>query len=411
MNKDLLDILRCPYCGSRLRLLGGRAPDAGGNRITCGVLQCQCCAYPVVDGVPYLRTGKAAEKAMALLGTGDRDGALVALLGLDETRAAFRDLRDGVGTTFREMLGTLCSDAEGAYLLYRFSDPTYLCSRAVLEAVGQDHRCFTRRVLDVGGGAGHLTRTLCRLAGPGAEVVLADVAYWKVWLAKRFVAPDCDPLCCDANAPLPFARGAFSLAACSDAFHYVWSRRLLAAELVRAVGSDGVVLLTHLHNLFCQNESVGMPLAPGDYRNLFEGIDARLFRESHVFAAILNDQPIDLSPEYADAELSGEPALILLATRLTGLFRPYQRPSQGVATCGRLAVNPLYVPDGNGQMLTLRFPSAVYEAEFAACKQYLPDRVPWGGDREARLEGGVLDEELIGLAERRVLLELPAMYC
>jgi SAM-dependent methyltransferase len=286
-----------------------------------------------------------------------------------------------------------------------------VCSQAVLEAVGQDRRCFARRVLDVGGGAGHLTRSLGQLAGPGTEVVLADVALWKVWLAKRFVAPACQPVCCDANAPLPFAGGAFSLAVCSDAFHYVWSRRLLAAELVRAVGPDGIVLLTHLHNLLCENVSAGMPLAPGDYRNLFERVGTRLFKESDVFAAVLDHRPVDLSPEYADEDLSGEPALILLATRLMGFFRRYERPPPGCAAVGRPGMNPLYAVEEDGRVLKLRFPSPAYEAEFAACKRYLPDRVAWGEDRQARLRAGVLDGELTALARRRVLLDLPAAYC
>ena len=72
-----------------------------------------------------------------------------------------------------------------------------------------------------------------------------------------------------SEEPLPFARRSFSLVFCSDAFHYVWSRRLLADEMVRLRGAGGTVALAHLHNSLCENHSAGMPLAPQEYRALF----------------------------------------------------------------------------------------------------------------------------------------------
>jgi SAM-dependent methyltransferase len=359
-------------------------------------------------------TGAASKTAMQLLGEGKSELALFTLLGLDGPRQAMfrRLLHDEHGLTFRSALETLSPNAEGHYLLYRFSDPTYLCSRAMVRAVGQDRRCFAGRVLDVGGGAGHLTRTLCDLAGIGAEVVLADVAFWKLWLANRFLAPSCRPVCCNANEPLPFAPDSFSLAFCSDAFHYVWSRRLLASELVRLAGSRGVVLLTHLHNLLCENESAGMPLAPTDYRNLFEGIDVRLFKESDVFADFLEGRPVNLSTHCPEVDLNREPALILLATRLAGFLDHQAGLSGAEKPRACLSVNPLYQleQEGDAQVLRLRFPSPEYEAEYAVCKRYLPDRVLWSEATQCRLRAGVLDGELLELVERNVLLDLPRRY-
>ena len=182
--------------------------------------------------------------------------------------------------------------------------------------------------------------------------------------------------------------------------------------MVRLAGADGVVLLTHLHNLLGENESAGMPLTPADYRNLFAGPDVRLFGERDVFDALLAGRPADLSAPRGDDELSGEPALVLLATRLPVADRPPESGGVGTPT-QPLSLNPLYrlEADGNGQVLRLRFPSAAYEAEYAACKQYLPARVPWGAERQARVAGGVLDRELSELVERRVLLGLPPAYC
>jgi uncharacterized protein YbaR (Trm112 family)/SAM-dependent methyltransferase len=318
MNTDLLELLRCPFCGTRLRLLNDRSLSVGTEGVDTGVLCCACCAYPVVAGIPFLRMGQVAETAMCLLGDGAHDQALFTLLELEETkRPEWERIRCGPRVTFREALALLSPNAEGDYLLYRFSDPTFLCSEAVLRAVRRDQRCAGGRVLDLCGGTGHLTRSLCRGAA-GTEVVLADLSFWKLWLARRFLAPSCRAVCCDATQPLPFARETFALVFCSDAFHFVWTRRLLAGEMLRLLGSSGAVVLPHLHNLLYHNPSAGMPLAPADYRSLFEDIRPQLFKESTLLDSILAGRPVDLSESCADEDLNAEPALVLIAARPEG---------------------------------------------------------------------------------------------
>ena len=63
--------------------------------------------------------------------------------------------------------------------------------------------------------------------------MLADLYFAKVWLARRFTAPGCEPVCCDGNAPMPFARGAFGFAMCTDAFMYIWTKRQFVGEMER----------------------------------------------------------------------------------------------------------------------------------------------------------------------------------
>ena len=49
-------------------------------------------------------------------------------------------------------------------------------------------------------------------------------------MAREYTAPGVQAVCCDANDPLPFARGLASMVMLSDAFPYIWKRRLLAEE-------------------------------------------------------------------------------------------------------------------------------------------------------------------------------------
>lgn len=411
VDRQLLEILRCPFCGGRLELQQSPFLEGQDGEVAAGVLCCQCCAYPIVAGIPYLRTGPLAETAMSLLGAGEPERALFTLLGLEETKweQFERLLSDQRRLKFQDALETLGPTAEGTYLLYRFSDPTFLTSRAVLRAVGQDRRCWSGPILDLCGGAGHLTRSLSELAGLN-RLILADISFWKLWLAKRFVAPQCQPLCCDANHPLPFAKESFSLVHCSDAFHYIWPRRLLASEMVRLVGDHGVVILPHAHNALCWNYSEGMPLTPSGYRDLFDGFSPRLFKESALLDGLLNRRLVDLSVEYSDKDLEDESAFVLIATRLPGLFRRYELPAPEHVS-GVLAVNPLYALERDGErvFLRLRSPSPEYDMEYDV-KRYLPDRLELSERMLQNLGTGRFEGESKALAERHVLLDVPAAY-
>src|SRR5262249_19448753 len=210
----------------------------------------------------------------------------------------------------------------------------------IVRAVGQNACCLRQRAMDLCGGSGHLTRMLRRLSND-TEVVLADAGFAKLWLARRITAPGCEGVCCDANNPLPFAQNAFSLVVCSDAYHYIWSKRLLACEMMRLAGDDGTVMLPHIHNSLGENFSAGMPLTPAHYRSLFANLNARLFRESLILTQFINRKPIDLSDRESDEALAQEAALVLIASRQEEVFRIYE-PLAEDRIAGELRVNPLY---------------------------------------------------------------------
>ncbi|HZS08539.1 MAG TPA: methyltransferase domain-containing protein [Blastocatellia bacterium] len=411
MRLTLLEILRCPFCGGHLTPVEGKSPELRDGEMTSGILGCACCSYPVVDGIPVLLVDWAAETATQQLGAGEREQALLTLLGLDEARHDdFRRLvAKGRQATYRELIEILNPDAEGTYFIYRFSDPTYLASQALVRAIGQNACAAGRRVLDVCGGSGHLTRTLRQLS-PATEVILADAGFAGLWMARRVTAPDCQTVCCDVNNPLPFEQGAFSLVVCSDAYHYIWSKRLLACEMMRLAGDRGTVVLPHLHNARCENFSAGMPLTPAHYRSLFANLNARLFRESPILTGFINDRTVDLSVAESDEALAREPALSLVATRRPEIFRTYDLPDHTAGVC---RVNPIYrlTADGDLTHLELQFPSEMYAREYAACLRYLPERLTLPTELLRRLEAGEINEEHRELARKFVLLDLPEGYC
>ena len=288
MNLGTFDILRCPYCGSRLDLVTSSYHRTSGTEIHDGILGCQCCVFPVVDGIPIMHLQPSAAAAREFIEKGDPLRARRAMFGLDDEREAEQfDEHIGSDTaTYRSIVEALGEHLEGGYFLYRFADPTFIVGNAVVRAVAGTVLRDGGRAIDICGGSGHLTRSLMDLSSPAP--VLADLYFAKIWLARRFTAPGCEPVCCDGNSPMPFARGAFRYAMCSDAFMYIWTKRQFVQDMLRVIdngdkgddGHAGAALISHTHNQCTWTPSHGQPLTPGGYRNLFETIEPRLFGEA-----------------------------------------------------------------------------------------------------------------------------------
>ena len=439
---ETLRLLRCPFCGTRLSVVENAALDRGPTSIESGVLGCECCAFPVVAGIPVLIADDATRDAMHALEAGRRDDALHGLLGLDGTRLdAFSELTAGDRRpTYRELLGVLCQDAEADYFLHRFSDPTCLLVEALLDTLGRsglaetagspkasvgprtpagtgasgspgDDTARAGRALDLCGGSGHLTRVLLRQP-TCAGAVLADVHFWKLWLAARILAPDCDPVCCDANSPLPFADSLFAKVLLSDAFPYIWHKRLLAGEMQRVATGDGVIVMPHLHSAQGENYSAGDTLSPAAYRDLFAPLDTRLFDDRMLLAGVLDKAIVDLTRHATPADCGDTPSITLVASRDAEPFRCYGA-SERLDVSGALRVNPLYrlhYADGVSR-LTLAFPAPEYEDEFNLAKRYLPATVTIGADLRGEITPAAVGPEYAELRRQRVLLDLPRRYC
>jgi uncharacterized protein YbaR (Trm112 family) len=414
MHITLLDILRCPYCGGRLELVLSMFHRKDGDSIRDGILGCHCCIFAVVDGIPVLHLLPPSTAAREQIEAGRPDLALRMMVGVDEPAQAeiFEKAAASDESTYREMVEALGPNFEGGYFLYRFSDPTYVVAQAVVRAIAGTVLHGRRRAVDICGGSGHLTRVLMDASSPAP--VLADLFFAKIWLARRFTAPGCEPVCCDGNAPMPFARGAFGYAMCSDAFQYIWTKRQFIGELSRLVADQdepGAVVINHTHNSLSWSPSHGQPLSPAGYRDLFETVEPRIFGEAALFANVVSGGRLDLSRRDSEESLNADPALTLVGTAHPGVFAPHAleeaRPARG-----EFRINPLYVATEEGESLRLRltFPSPDYEDEYGACRRYLPDEavVPLAALRA--LQAGGPPAPLADLVRRRVIVDLPRRY-
>ena len=412
MHRDLLTLLRCPFCGGTLTLDDAHPSNASAREIHDGILACACCTFPVVDGIPVLHLHPSAEAAQTHLKAGQPTLARRAMFGLTDDAEAERV--DGVladpEARFQDVVAVLGTHLEGGYFLYRFSDPTFVVAEAVVQAVAGHAVAPGDQVIDVCGGAGHLTRVLAQTTG--VPPVLADLFYAKLWLARRFTAPQCRPVCCDGNAPLPFARGAFAFAMCADALMYLWQKRQFVGELFRLVDGHAraTVLLNHVHSQLVWSPSHGNALPPAAYRSLCEQATPQIFGEGRLFTDLISTGTIDLTHGHSDEAVANDAALTLVASRVPQVFGRHARPAV-TGRDGEWRINPLYAVHREGAAVagTLHFPSDDYEDEYGACRAYLPDEIRID-DADWRALGRAIPPALRSLVERRAILSLPLRY-
>lgn len=413
MHIDMLAILRCPYCGGRLDVIGSPVSEYNGDEIRQALVACYCCVFPVVGGIPVLHLHPEAQAARDALERGMPDRALRALLRLkDEGSAtAFETVMRSPTATYREAVAVAGPEFEGDYLLYRFADPSFVVTQAVVGALAGRVLADGGRVLDLCGGSGHLTWQLLTHAPPAP--VLADQSFTQTWLARRFVAPGCEAVCCDANAPLPFARGAFALVVCADAFQYIWTKRQAAGEMARLVEGvpRGTVVISHAHNQRQWSPSHGQPLPPSGYRDLFETLEARVFSDARLRAEAIGGGPVDLSRADSREALEADPELTIVASRSAEVFASYPIAAAEHVR-GTLRVNPLYAVEEKGDelRLSLCFPSAFYAEEYGGCRQYLPETLTLTRKTLAALQTRHPTGLVAELVRRRIVLDVPGSY-
>jgi hypothetical protein len=376
-----------------------------------GVLQCKCSWFPLVAGIPVMHLEHPVPDALAHLEAERPDLAMRAMFNLSPEEAAdFDRAMASANPKYAAVVDSLGPNYERGYFLYRFSDPSFVVAQALIRAVAGTALAGAGRAIDLCGGSGHLTRVLMELSK--TPPVVADRSFAKVWLGRTFTAPGCEGVCCQADSPLPFSRGAFRYAMCADAFMFIWSKRLCVQEMSRLVDHpDGAVVISHTHNQLKWSESLGQALTPDGYRCLFETVEPRIFSERRLFDDVVNGGPLDLSRRDPTDVLEDDQALTIVATPNLDVFRPHAL-QYGSRARGELRVNPLYVVDpvDTGVRLRLQFPSKEYEEEFGACREYLPESVEIDAASFAALKEGRLVSSLEELARRRVILDLPGNY-
>ena len=412
-DAHVLEWLRCPYCGGALGLADNAALVRREGRIESGVIGCDCCAFPIVAGIPVMQTTDATRAAIEALEAGRHEEAVLTLLEVDDlNRDLVRGwLRAGGPPTFRAGVDGLSRDAEGVWAIFRVADPTSTNTEALFDALCTSASAMRGPVLDMCGGFGHLAWWL-RARLRDTVLCLGDMFFWKLWLAGQFLARDAVLVCCDGNAPLPFARGIFPSVVLSDAFPYIWHKRMLADEMLRLCGEDGLIVMPHLHSSLGDNHSAGMTLTPAGYASLFAPMQPHFFRERTLLAQAVQGEGLDLSGDASPEAVGDDAAPTMVASRHAGVFLQHTG-TELPPVQGQLCFNPLYrVTESEGHLdLVVAFPTDDYADEFQLCLTYLPATLSLPGDILDRANRQPSAPDVVALRRQRVLLDLPSRYC
>lgn len=348
--------------------------------------------WPVIDGIPFLRTGRDALVAavLAQLDAGQPDEALVLLLAdqdawwtgpVAEPGTLRQLVRNQATLTLREAMALLSWGTVADYFAHRWSDPSFIAGLSLVET----HWSAPHTGFELACGIGHHLRALAQC---GVQTTGADIVFAKLWLARHFVSPDSTLICFDAGSPWPVAGQCFDLVCCHDAFYFLEPKQEILDRL-NALAAGGTLLVGHIHNRNWPNLSAGAAITVDQLVALFP--DGTFYDDAELTeAAAAGRQPRNAEPAQLDAV---EAFAVMRGTAGSASIGLLTIPSDGAD----LRRNPLYRADG-----TVIWPSPRYEAEYALRATY-PLRSPCPPHAK-------LDDATRSWARRRELLDLPERW-
>jgi hypothetical protein len=264
-----------------------------------------------------------------------------------------------------------------------------------------------KKIFELACGIGHYLRELDLR---GIEAVGADVVFSKLWLARKFVAPNAKLVCLDANYDFPFADKSFDAAFCHDAFYFLPEKKSVADQLKRTTRS--AIIIGHAHNAAAENFSSGAAVAAGEYAAIFAG--SILYDDAELTgAAIENRKP---QPHRIN-DLKNAEAIALVCNKNgeNETAENSRRPSFLLpATREKLRINPLlFNENGDIQLLPI-YPSERYASEYAPLSNYLKlseaeREILKNIERESEVDLSN-KKTLTAFMRRRILLDLPEKW-
>lgn len=439
MKIALLDILRCPYCGSEFVVKNNY--QGSKNEINNGELKCECNHYPVLDGILNLRGMHSEQHVLNLLNKGKAESALPFLLtehieALSQF-ASFLKSKSIFSSVFSQPLKALLS-----YLFWR-NDSKYINTKSsFIRLLGNSswelylkHRFIEQSmwsfypflhllkknkgiVLDLGCGTGHASFLIRGHVQPN-ELICVDHNFKNLYLAKNYIVDDAQFICLDSNSPLPFKDNVYDSILLLDALHYVKNRLLLASEIERILSPSGFFMILHLHNSMKNNLSAGQPMKPLSWCRLFEHSFIKAFPEKRLVEDFIYRDKLDLTMDYSESELNEADAISIIGTdNAKPLFNVFEGVlSEFIQQRSNLIINPIYKLYRKKDKILLRRGSLAenFRKEYPVTVDYLPEQcfVPFlavdsNGGKVVKEK--LMETNLEELMRRFIIINVPHHY-
>ncbi len=421
-----------------------------------GVLSCGTHTFPVIDGIPVIRsgtidvhehmtgrtevTGPSIDELLYRVRVEPLD-ALVSLLtfppslpyGLEQRKGLRLALTRGPGARLaernrrrlvRRMLDRL--DEQCAqdwfdlsylksrnvnrelhpYFLNRFGQPRYLASLSLTSILSED----PLPLLDLACGFGHVMHHLAARTRPLRSVGV-DRNFFQLWVARRFVAPGQRYVCADVSGPLPFADNSFCASVCTDAFHLFDNQAECLTDL-RRCARDGTVVIDRVGNRMVEPHDGERELTPEGYVGLTGDAHWRMIGQTELVQGYLQGRRPQLAEQRATDRFSAEKWLSLIITDSTVLFQDYGPFDRLPHSEGRLGLNPIYRAESatDGVRLLFDFPSTWYAFENSETLSYHVTGVKLSTAEFEAVRDGHRTACTDDLVRQYVLLGMPERY-
>ncbi len=452
LRNKLLDKIRCPDCRSNFNL---ENPQFCSSSKLYGLLVCSCATYPIVAGIPIIKNQSGTEfqkiqKIITYIQNRDYQKALnLALIQLpnypDLNRKVLNLLSDRLGLkrikkkihnfnllkwkkkahSFFNNIdeNTKATDLFNFYFLksgtkrtnpndyftYRFGQPRHLSalslSRSILES--------SKPVLDLGCGFGHITRGLTKRH----NVIGLDNNFYLLFVAKYWIAPDAEYVCCEADADLPFVNDAFCSTICVNSFHFFDKKDHCIKEIKRLIDDKGSIILAALHHSKTKTKTSNSALSVREYTRFFEDMSHTIISDDKLLERYKDKRGPALGRPYDINDIEKETLISIIATHDEDIMVDHGVFDTWPHSVGRLEVNPLYVDEGMDstgyKQYRRQFPSKFYEEENHLCKSYLPRQAVINPDilNKASYESESQEiADIEHLIASCVLLDMPERY-
>ena len=300
-------------------------------------------------------------------------------------------------------------DETALHFAYSFGQPRHLAALSVASVLKERGG----PILDLACGPGHLTHYFSAGGSSDQPVVGVDRNFFRLWVARNFVAPEADFICQWVDRPLPFATGSFDSVFCSDAFHLVLNKAGCVREARRVIQPDGLVGIVRFGNS-ARGPREGHELSVGGYEGLFSEVPHLLLGEDQLVSSYLRRRGPDLRLVEAPPDLEDQKWLSAILSADTSSFREYGPFHEWPHAAGRMALNPIYVvedvsPSGD---LTLRFefPSDWYAFENAGYLEYAPASIDVPARVLLAMNSGERTDSVRNLIDRFVVVGVPERY-
>ena len=329
--------------------------------------------------------------------------------------AGIRQLRPIATSSRRSARASKAATFSTAFPIRPTSSP-HAVVRAVAGTVLQRrrarHRCLRRL-----GSSDALAAWTCRRRRRCSPICISRRSGWRAASPR----PGCEAVCCDGNAPLPFARGAFRYAMCSDAFMFIWTKRQFVGEMARLIddgdGRSRARSSSATRTTSCTwSPSHGQPLSPDGYRDLFETLEPRHFRRSRAVRRRRQRRPARSRRGAIPTDaLDADPALTIVASRASAASSRRTRSTAADRAAAASSASTRSTPSTGGD----RRPHVrcgcssrprTTRRSTARAGSTCPTRSTIDRDALRALAAGRVPGELADLVRRRVILDLPKRY-